>query len=111
MVREIKIVDVYSQEAEQPNEPDVETVEDSVDDDEAIQKNTSEVKHAVIIEEAPAIIEEKTRQTKDVLDMPTTDKVLQQVQCLACGKNMSAKNFRYSHSKSCPERATEEQPE
>jgi hypothetical protein len=31
-------------------------------------------------------------------NMPTTEKVLTQVQCQACGKSMSAKNLRYSHA-------------
>jgi hypothetical protein len=42
--------------------------------------------------------------------MDTTDKIVQQVQSLACGKNMSAKNLRYSHAKYCTERSQELQP-
>ena len=43
--------------------------------------------------------------------MPTTDKITQQVQCLACGKSMSAKNLRYSHSNYCTERNLDPKPE
>jgi hypothetical protein len=34
-------------------------------------------------------------------NMPTTEKVLTQVQCQACGKSMSAKNLKYSHAGYC----------
>ena len=33
--------------------------------------------------------------------MPTTDKVISQVQCQACNESMSAKNFNYSHAAYC----------
>jgi hypothetical protein len=37
-------------------------------------------------------------------NMPTTEKVITQVQCQACGKSMSAKNSKYSHAGYCVER-------
>jgi endogenous inhibitor of DNA gyrase (YacG/DUF329 family) len=37
-------------------------------------------------------------------NMPTTEKVLTQVQCQACGKSMSAKNLKYSHAGYCVKR-------
>jgi hypothetical protein len=37
-------------------------------------------------------------------NMPTTEKVITQVQCQACGKSMSAKNLKYSHSGYCIKR-------
>ena len=43
--------------------------------------------------------------------MPTTNKVIEQVQCLSCGKSMSAKTLKYSHAKYCTERNAEPQPE
>ena len=43
--------------------------------------------------------------------MPTTPKILQQVECQACSKMMSAKNLMYSHPKYCTAREREEQPE
>ena len=40
-------------------------------------------------------------------DMPTTEKVISQVQCQACGKSMSAKNLTYSHAVFCIKRVQE----
>jgi endogenous inhibitor of DNA gyrase (YacG/DUF329 family) len=37
-------------------------------------------------------------------NMPTTEKVITQVQCQACGKSMSAKNLKYSHAGYCAKR-------
>ena len=42
-----------------------------------------------------------------MLDMPTTEKVILQVQCQACGKSMSAKNLKYSHAAYCMKRNQE----
>jgi hypothetical protein len=39
--------------------------------------------------------------------MPTTEKVITQVQCQACGKSMSAKNLKYSHAAYCIKRVQE----
>jgi hypothetical protein len=52
----------------------------------------------------------KSRSKKQVLDMPTTDKIVQQVQCSSCGKSMSAKNLKYSHAQYCTERNQEPKP-
>jgi hypothetical protein len=51
------------------------------------------------------------QKQKQVLDMPTMEKVVKQVQCQACNKSMSAKNLSYSLSKYCTERNQEAQPE
>ena len=48
---------------------------------------------------------------KVLTDMPTTPKILQQVECQACSKRMSAKNLMYSHPKYCTAREQEEEPE
>jgi hypothetical protein len=37
-------------------------------------------------------------------NMPTTEQVLTQVQCQACGKSMSAKNLKHSHAGYCVKR-------
>jgi hypothetical protein len=37
-------------------------------------------------------------------NMPTTEKVITQVQCQACGKSMSAKTITYSHAGYCVKR-------
>ena len=39
--------------------------------------------------------------------MATTEKVITQVQCQACGKSMSAKNLTYSHAACCIQRVQE----
>jgi hypothetical protein len=40
-------------------------------------------------------------------NMTTTEKVITQVQCQACGKSMSAKNLKYSHAAYCIKRVQE----
>jgi hypothetical protein len=40
-------------------------------------------------------------------NMTTTEKVITQVQCQACGKSMSAKNLKYSHAAYCIKRVYE----
>jgi hypothetical protein len=108
MVRKIKVVDVYSQE----DEPEIETIDDT-DDDLIIEETNppAELKNEAITikEEEEEPLPTKSKK-KHGLDMPTTDKVVQQVQCLACGKSMSAKNLKYSHAKYCTERSQEPQP-
>ena len=62
MVRHTKMVDVYSQEADEANEPDIETYnDDDDDDDDVITEDTAELKHEVTLEreECPGIVEEE----------------------------------------------------
>ena len=42
-----------------------------------------------------------------LINMATTEKVITQVQCQACGKSMSAKNLTYSHAACCIKRVQE----
>jgi hypothetical protein len=116
MIREIKVVDVYgsiveeveviagveeqSEQEEPPEEIKADPIEEAPED-EATEEPTEEP------EEQPTI---KTKN-KRVLDMPTTNKILEQVECQACGSKMSAKNLKYSHSKYCTQRNQEQQPE
>ena len=114
MVRKIKVSSVDSEP-----EPTMETNEQASDEQEAVQ--TSEVHQQIepITEEhvtpteIPIEVDEVAKEPKPnkYLDMPTTSKILQQVSCQACGKKMSAKVLRYSHSKYCSAREREEQPE
>ena len=39
--------------------------------------------------------------------MPSTEKVISQVQCQACNKSMSANNLKYSHAAYCIKRVQE----
>ena len=48
---------------------------------------------------------------KPMLNMPTTQKVLQQVECQACKRKMSAKTLNYNHAQYCTAREKEEHPE
>ena len=51
----------------------------------------------------------KSKGKKKVLnDMPTTEKVISQVQCQACNKSMSAKSLKYSHAAYCVKRVQED---
>jgi hypothetical protein len=112
MVRKIKVVDVYSQETEQEQEPETERPEEETPE----EPTTLELKNEVIPEEEEEEEEEqepeppKSRKKKQVVEMPTTEKTVQQVQCSACGKSMSAKSLRYSHAKTCTERSQEPEP-
>ena len=40
-------------------------------------------------------------------NMPTTEQVISQVQCQACGNSMSTKNLKYSHAAYCIKRVQE----
>jgi hypothetical protein len=106
MVRKIKVVDVYSQEDEQEQEPETERVE---------EETPLELKNEVIAEEEEEEEEQepeppKSRKKKQVIETPTTEKTVQQVQCSSCGKSMTAKSLRYSHAKYCTERSQEPEP-
>ncbi len=127
MVRKIKISSVYEAEPEEASEPtnaeadEVQTPETAnTQTTEAIETYTEQPK-----DEPPKIEEpgqspdcsrskQPARQSKGkvLTDMPTTPKILQQVECQACFKKMSAKNLMYSHPKYCTAREQEEeQPE
>ena len=105
MVRQIKIVDVCSYE-----EADVDD-----DSDVIVEDTLPEVERIEPLKEVEARTSEvevrQTKSKKKVLEMPTTNKIIEQVQCMSCGKSMSAKNLKYSHAKYCTERNAETQPE
>jgi hypothetical protein len=104
MVRKMKIESIYKDE-EIEEAPALEELEVS----------ESESEH-----ENPEVTPEKenkeeiiynTKSKNKYLDMPTTEKTLEQVQCNLCSKFMSAKNLRYSHPKYCLQRDMLEKPE
>ena len=129
MVRQIKVVDVCSYEEEEV----IDTHEDDDDDDdydeivEEKEPELAEFEHRESFKEAresqvearesevearQSQVEARTpKKKKQLLDMPTTNKIVEQVQCLSCGKSMSAKTLKYSHAKYCTERNVEPQPE
>ncbi len=129
MVRKIKVVDVYAKpeaneeakpeptpsdeaQIEQANENKEPTVEPMTETSESEHEPTppppEPQPETESDERGPS---PQARKTKPMLNMPTTPKVLQQVECQACKRKMSAKVLRYSHAKYCTERAREEQPE
>ena len=105
MVRQIKIVDVCSyEEADVDDDSDV-IVEDTLPEVERIEP------HKEVEARTSEVEVRQTKSKKKVLEMPTTNKIIEQVQCMSCGKSMSAKNLKYSHAKYCTERNAETQPE
>jgi hypothetical protein len=131
MVRKIKVVDVYSQEVDESN---IETYDDDDDDydeiTEELLRQVAEAPRSLEVEprqleeearqeqpeqsdddEPPEITKTKSRTKKQVLDMPITNKIIEQVQCLSCVKSVSATTLKYSHAKYCTERNQEPQPE
>ena len=123
MVRKIKVVDVCSYEEEAIDTHDDNDYDEIVEDTAPeVEVPEVEVEHRETFKEVEARQSEvearqsevearPTKKKKQVLDMPTTNKIIEQVQCLSCGKSMSAKNLKYSHAKYCMERNAEPQPE
>ncbi len=111
MVRKIKIVDVYEQQEEAAAEPNEQTNEQTNEEEEVVEEPQTQ---EPAIEEATEESEEMraTKPAKQMLaEMPTNEKTLQQVECQACGRKMSAKILKYSHARYCSARDPEEQPE
>ena len=66
-------------------------------------RETEEINTNETLEDKP-----KTKGKHKILNnMPTTEQVISQVQCQACGKSMSAKNLKYSHAGYCIQRVQE----
>jgi hypothetical protein len=116
MVKQITVIPVINNS----NEENTEKVEDIInieEDNKQVEENnihgienlikleddeTREKEEINTYEELP---EKPKKGKKEMLnDMPTTEKVLTQVQCQACGKSMSAKNLKYSHAAYCIKR-------
>jgi hypothetical protein len=111
MVRKIKIVEVYEQQKEAAEEPNEQTNEQTNEEEEMVEEPETQ---ELAIEEATEEPEKMrvTKPAKQMLaEMPTTEKTLQQVECQACGRKMSAKVLKYSHARYCSARDPEEQPE
>ena len=110
MVRKIKVVNVYDIEPETnegANEP--------TSDDPTAGQTTETAEPANEASEAktdlPTEVPTETPNPKPMLNMPTTTKILQQVECQACKRKMSAKTLKYNHAKYCTAREREEQPD
>ena len=116
MVRKIKISSVYEAEPE-TNEETSEPTNDEANEVQANETATPSSTEAMEpnseLPNDPPRVEKPAKQQKGKIlpDMPTTPKILQQVECQACSKKMCAKNLKYSHPKYCTAREREEQPE
>ena len=106
MVRKIKVIDVYD------TEPEANTIEtNEPTNTEADTAQVSEAEEPPL--EASAATEQPSEEPvkKPMLNMPTTQKVLQQVECQACKRKMPAKTLKYKHAQYCTAREKEEHPE
>ena len=110
MVRKIKVVNVYdvepeaNEEASEPTNDDAnaeQTTETAEPSNEASEAKT----------DLPNEVPTDEPAKKPMLNMPTTTKILQQVECQACKRKMSAKTLKYNHAKYCTAREREEQPD
>jgi hypothetical protein len=107
MVRKIKVIDVYEAEPETNEEANEPTNTDQASEPEEPPPPEASAATTDLPNEVPT--EKPTK--KPMLNMPTTQKVLQQVECQACKRKMSAKTLKYNHAPYCPAREREEKPE
>ena len=110
MVRKIKVVNVYDIEPEANEE-----ASEPTSDDAAAEQTTKTAEPANEASEAktdlPNEVPIEEPAKKPMLNMPTTTKILQQVECQACKRKMSAKTLKYNHAKYCTAREREEKPD
>ena len=116
MVRKIKISSVYEAEPEsneEASEPTNDEVIATQANEAATPSSTEAMEANTELPTEPPKVEKPAKHPKGKIlpDMPTTPKILQQAECQACAKKMSAKNLMYSHPKYCTAREREEQPE
>ena len=112
MVKKITVIPVNNNSNEEIIPQDEEII--NVEEKETLENNIIKLEDDAIreIEEIHTNekLEDKPKskgKQKVLNDMPTTEKVISQVQCQACGKCMSAKNLKYSHAGYCIKRVQE----
>ena len=109
MVKKITVIPVHDNPEDETIQPEDTTIneEDTItinEDTIKLEDDTTREKDEINTQEQ---LEAKptTKEKKKVLNtLPTTEKVISQVQCQACGKSMSAKNLKYSHAGYCIKR-------
>ena len=106
MVRKIKVIDVYDIKPE-ANEEANEPTNTETDSEQASESAEPRLEANAATTEQP--IEEPAK--KPMLNMPVTQKVLQQVECQACKRKMSAKTLKYNHAQNSTAREKKEHPE
>ena len=99
MVKQITIVPVNTLPSKEANPQ----VEDILKNEEAPPIVEAEITklEPEIVELKEDIKPDKVKQnvkTQLISNMATTEQVISQVQCQACGESMSAKNLNYSHA-------------
>jgi hypothetical protein len=112
MVKKITVIPVINNS----NEENTENVEDIINveedniqvEEDILKLEDNEIREKDEINTFEELPENPKKGKKKILNtMPTTEKVLTQVQCQACGKSMSAKNLKYSHAAYCINRVQE----
>jgi hypothetical protein len=116
MVRKMKISSIYEAEPEtneEASEPTNAEANEVQANETATPSSTEAMEPNAELPTDQPRVEQPAKQPKGKIlpDMPTTPKILQQVECQACSKRMCAKNLKYSHPKYCTARGREEQPE
>ena len=109
MVKKITVIPVHDNPEDETIQPEDTTIneEDTItinEDTIKLEDDTTREKDEINTQEQ---LEAKptTKEKKKILNtLPTTEKVISQVQCQACGKSMSAKNLKYSHAGYCIKR-------
>ena len=114
MVRKIKVVNVYDIEPETNEEANDPTSDDQIAE-QASEHDNQQVEPTTEASEAktdvPNEVPTEKPNPKPMLNMPTTTKILQQVECQACKRKMSAKTLKYNHAQYCTAREREEKPD
>ena len=110
MVRKIKVIDVYEVEPE-TNEEANEPTNDESNAEQTIETAEPTLEANAAKTDIPNEVPSEKPAPKPMLNMPITTKVLQQVECQACKRKMSAKTLKYNHAQYCAAREREEQPE
>ena len=118
MPRKIKVVDAYEAILEEAEAEATAGLEEQSEQEEPAEEIKAEpIEEPAEDEPRDEPTEEPEEQpttkskSKRVLDMPTTNNILKQVESLFCGRKMSAKNLKCSHSEYFTERSQEQQPE
>ena len=116
MVKQITIVPVSTLPIEEAT-PQVEHILKNEEVPPIVEAEATKVEPTIIEikEEIPKVdtADIKPEQTQQVTktqmlsNMPTTEKVISQIQCQASNNSMSAKNLKYSHAAYCIKRVQE----
>ena len=112
MVKKITVIPVNENSNEEIIQQDEEII--NVEEKDTVEEHNIKLEDDTIRETDEIHTNEKLEdkpkskgKQKILNDMPTTEKVISQVQCQACNKSMSAKKLKYSHAAYCIKRVQE----